>query len=274
MSHITNMANSLLVNTFKKQGMLRWDLSIHHWRWSFGYLSPGVNEHNNLALCQTGLCVCVCVGGGGSHLNMCMSFMHIPQPKRDPGPLLCGILINPVMTEWIWQVMYVLGLGWEGSEEKEHDSGVNAKPTKRHNTVSSRSTLGQVLVVGSLANSLTTQSHRLSPQIRPAWPETEKHMASVDSGKCYEYLMNTINQNIYLYLSHYYRLKKYRLAVCLDCLLIHSWSCPEVQLIWAALMRIWPSVEDVLSPLVSLLCGICHFNDHLSSHFTPSVIWI
>lgn len=59
-----------------------------------------------------------------------------------------------------------------------------------------------------------------------------------------------------------------------------SWSCPEVQLIWAALMCIWQSIEDVLSPLVSLLCEICHFNDHLSSQvwfeykfghtFTPS----
>ena len=27
---------------------------------------------------------------------------------------------------------------------------------------------------GSSASPLTTQSHRLSPQIRPAWPETEK----------------------------------------------------------------------------------------------------
>lgn len=140
------------------------------------------------------------------HLHVCMSFMHIPRPQRDPVPLLCSILINPVVTEWIWQVMYVLGLGWEGRGGKEHDSGVNAKPTKRHNTASSRSTLGQVLLVGSPTNSLTTQSHRLSPQIWPAWPETEKHAASADSG--YEFLMSTIKANIYLCLSLlYYRLK-------------------------------------------------------------------
>lgn len=172
-------------------------------------------------------CVCVC-----GRLHMCMSFMHMTKPQRDPVPKLCSVLINPVMTEWIWQVMYVLGLGREGSEEKEHDNGVNAKPPKRHSTVSRRSTLGQVLLVGSPANSLTTQSHRLSPQIRPTWPETEKHRASVDSGKCYEFLMSTIKPNIYLCLSLlYYRIKMYRPGVCLDCLLIRSWSCPEVQLI-------------------------------------------
>lgn len=43
--------------------------------------------------------------------RVCMSFMHIPQSQRDPVLLLCSILINPALTEWIWQVMYVLGPG-------------------------------------------------------------------------------------------------------------------------------------------------------------------
>lgn len=68
-------------------------------------MSPEVTKHNNLALCQTGLCVCV-----GTYMCVCHSCIyHIPQ--RGPVPLLCSILINPAMTEWTWQVMYVLGLG-------------------------------------------------------------------------------------------------------------------------------------------------------------------
>lgn len=74
MSHITNMANSILENTLKKQGMLRWDLSIHHRRWSFGCLSPGVNEHNNLALCQTELC-----GGALTHVHVIHAYTAAPE---------------------------------------------------------------------------------------------------------------------------------------------------------------------------------------------------
>lgn len=212
MSHVTNMANTLLDNILKRGCWVE--------------ICPSITRGDHLVICplrwlNTTIwhyvrqdCVC-------GHLNVCMSFMHIPRPQRDPVPLLCSILINPALTEWTWQVMYVLGLGWEGSEEKEHDSGVNAKPTKRHNTASSRSTLGQVRLVGSPANSLTTQSYRLSPQIQPAWPEREKHMASVDSGKCYEFLIRTIKPNIYLCLNlSNKKVKMCRLVVCSDCLLI------------------------------------------------------
>lgn len=110
-----------------KNSLLRWGPSIHHWRWSFGYTSP---EEQNTTLWHSVReeCVSVCAEGG---TYTCVSFMHTPQAQRDPVPLQCSILINPALTEWIWQVMYVLGLRWKGSEEREHDSRVNAKPSKR-----------------------------------------------------------------------------------------------------------------------------------------------
>lgn len=173
----------------EKKGMLRWDLSIYHQRWFHVPWGDWTQQPSHRALRACG------------HLHVCMSFMRVPQPSSAAVPLVCSILINPMMTEWLWQVMYVLGLGWEVVRREEHDSGVNAKPTQRHNTASSRSTLGQVLLLGSLANSLTTQSSRLSPQIRPTCPGWEKHMARVDFGKCYEFLMRTRKPNIYFYFS-------------------------------------------------------------------------
>lgn len=165
MLHVLNMVNALMDNT--------WGEKKECW----GEICPSITRGDHLVICplrwlnrttwhvrQDSVCVC-------GHLHVCMSFMHIPQPQRDPVPLLCSILINPVLTEWIWQVMYVLGLGYGVVRREEHDSGVNAKPTQRHNTASSRSTLGQVLLLGSSTNSLTTQSHRLSPQI---WPHGQK----------------------------------------------------------------------------------------------------
>lgn len=44
--------------------------------------------------------------------------------------------------------------------------------------------------------------------------------------------------------------------------------------IWALLMCIWQGADDILLPLDTKLCEICHFNDHLSSHLKQSVSWI
>lgn len=150
MPDITNMANALLDNP-SKEGTLRWDVSIHHWRWSFGYLSPEVPY---TATWHSVRLDSVCVSLYTQEYMCATSFMRIPQAQRDPVALLCSVLINPAMTEWIWQVMYVLVLGWECSEGKEHNSGVNAKTSKCYTKVSSRSTLGQVLPLRSPANSM------------------------------------------------------------------------------------------------------------------------
>lgn len=59
-----------------------------------------------------------------------------------------------------------------------------------------------------------------------------------------------------------------------DRLIRGSWSCPEVQSIWALLMCIWQGADDILLPLDSKIREICHFNDHLSSHLKSSVSWM
>lgn len=144
--------------------------------------------------------------------------------------------------------MYLLK-GWKGSREKEHDSGVNAKP--RWNVLRSQkqacSWTGAPCGVNRQLP-IHTKPPSVNMNLTP-WLETEKHMTSTDLGKCSEFLTSTI---------------KIQYSPRFEHLLLQTENSPysrsycKGQFFWAALIRVWRCAEDVLQPLVSQLWGIYH----------------
>lgn len=152
------------------------------------------------------------------------------------------------------------GLGWKVSRGNMA-AGLLPNPPKGK-TQRADLFLDRCSVWGSSPDSPIIQSCRLSPHAGPAHPETYGLMYSLmterhfwnEAARC---LIST---------------KK---CAAGDAARLHrirySWSCPEVQSIWALLMWIWQGADDISLPLDSKLCEICHFNDHLSSHLKP--VW-
>lgn len=85
--------------------------SVHQSTEVICYMSPKVQQLGNMS--DRTACVGMSVNDTRAHTHsyMCVPFTHAAQSQRDPVPLLCSILINPAMTERVWQVMYVLRLG-------------------------------------------------------------------------------------------------------------------------------------------------------------------
>lgn len=144
---ITNLANA----QSNKKGMWRWNVTIHHCRLSFGYLS----------LRWLNTTTWHYVGQDIAYAYVCMcGFTRVPvihasstAPKGSSG-FVCSGLINPMMTEGVWQFVYAFGLGWK-VKWRNMRMGLMPNPPKGKR-ISSRSPFGQVLHVGSSANSLVT----------------------------------------------------------------------------------------------------------------------
>lgn len=98
------------------------------------------------------VCVCACV---------CHFYIH-HVPQRDPVASLCSVLINPVMTEWIWQVGCVFGPGWK-VRWGNTTVGLMPNPPRAKDPF-----LDRCSVWGSSSDSLMIQSRRLSPHIGQA----------------------------------------------------------------------------------------------------------
>lgn len=169
------------------------------------------------------------------------------------------------MTEWIWRVVCVSpgwGERWGGGTQERGrlPNPPKGKPQRAADPFLDR------WEGGSFPDSHTApQSRRLSVHVGPAHTETYGLM----------YSQMTIGSS------------RKETALCListrKCAagdvarLLVSGTPARVRRcksIWALLMRIWQGADDILLPLDSKLCEICHFNDHLRSHRKPSVSWI
>lgn len=251
---ITNMADAKANKSGRLCGEMwpsitrRYHLPICPLRW----LNPTTWHH----VSSVRECVCVCT---------CVSSMRAHCPRRDPVASLCTVLINPAMTEWIWRVVCVSpgwGERWGGGTQQRGrlPNPPKGKPQRAADPFLDR------WEGGSFPDSHTApQSRRLSVHVGPAHTETYGLM----------YSQMTVGSS------------RKETALCL----ISTRKCAagdaarllvpgtptrvrRCKSIWALLMRIWQGADDILLPLDSKLCEICHFNDHLRSHRKPSVSWI
>lgn len=152
----------------------------------WGEMWPSITGGHHLLICPprwfntttwhyVKVCACVylCV-----NVCACASSMHAHCPRRDPVASLCTVLINPVMTEWIWQVVCVSGLGWK-VRRGNMAAGSLPNPPKGKTQRAADPFQDRCSVWGSSPDSPMIQSRRLSPHVGPAHPETDGLMYSL-----------------------------------------------------------------------------------------------
>lgn len=111
---------------------------------------------------------------------------------RDAAPLLCSMLINPAMTEWIWQVMHLIRPGWK---RRNMAAGLLPTPTNGITQRAAGPLLDRCSFWGHpptpLPHKATVCQHKSDPRgqkQRNTWPQLTRQTWRISN----EYNKNTI----------------------------------------------------------------------------------